>query len=115
MRSPQDIGGLPEGPVDTSEHSLTFWEKQADGLRAAVGAKGLMSSHESRRAIESLGHDAMERLTYYERWTAALSRQMVDRGVLTQDEIDAKVAQVRQRLHDSGELELAPGEAEKFA
>ena len=114
MRSPQDIGGLPEGPVDTAEHRLTFWEKQCDGLRAAVGSKGLMSSHESRRAIESLGHEAMESLTYYERWTAALSRQMVDRGVLSQDEIDAKVAQVRQRLAATGELELAPGEAEKM-
>ena len=114
MRTPQDIGGLPEGPVDPSEHMLNFWEKQADGLRAAVGAKGLMSGHESRRAIESLGEDAMERLTYYERWTAALSLQMVERGVLTQDEIDAKVAQVRQRLADTGELELTPSEAEKL-
>ena len=114
MRSPQDVGGLSEGPIDASPHDLTFWEKQADGLRAAVGSKGLMSSHESRRAIESLGHDAMERLTYYERWTAALSLQMVERGVLTQDEIDAKVAQVRQRLAETGELELRPGEAEKL-
>lgn len=114
MRSPQDVGGLPEGPIDPSGHDLTFWEKQADGLRAAVGAKGLMSSHESRRAIESLGHDAMERLTYYERWTAALSRQMVDRGVLTQDEIDAKVSLIRRRLADTGELELRAGEAEKI-
>ena len=73
-----------------------------------------MSSHESRRAIESLGEDAMERLSYYERWTAALSLQMVARGVLTQDEIDAKVAEVRQRLADTGELELTPGEAEKL-
>ena len=114
MRTPQDIGGLPEGPVDPSEHTLNFWEKQADGLRAAVGAQGLMSSHESRRAIESLGEDAMDRLTYYERWTAALSLQMVARGVLTQDEIDAKVAEVRQRLAETGELELTAGEAEKL-
>ena len=114
MRSPQDIGGLPGGPIDAADHALNFWEKQADGLRAAVGSKGLMSSHESRRAIESLGEDAMERLTYYERWTAALSMQMVSRGVLTQDEIDVKVAQVRQRLADTGELELTSGEAEKL-
>jgi hypothetical protein len=114
MRSPQDIGGLPEGPIDTSEHALTFWEKQCDGLRAAVGSKGLMSSHESRRAIESLGEDAIESLTYYERWTAALSRQMVDRGVLTQDEIDAKVREIRQRLAETGELDLDAGEEEKL-
>jgi hypothetical protein len=113
MRSPQDIGGLPEGPVDKSEHALTFWEKQIDGLRGAVGEKGLMSSHEVRRAVESLGDDAMVRLSYYERWTSALSRQMVDRGVITQDEIDAKVREIRNRLAQTGELELRPGEEEK--
>ena len=37
-------------------------------------------------------------LSYYERWTAALSRVLVDKGVATQDEIDAKVAAVRARL-----------------
>jgi hypothetical protein len=113
MRGPNDVGGLPDGPIDTDAHTLTFWEKQVDGVRAAVGAKGLMTSHESRRSIESLGHDAYETLQYYERWTAALSRQMIDKGILTQDEIDAKVAEIRRRLADTGELELRPGEAEK--
>ena len=111
MRGPHDVGGLDEGPIDTSTHVLTFWEKQVDGLRAAVGAKGLMSSHESRRAIESLGNDAHTTLKYYERWTAALARQMMDKGILTQDEIAAKVAQVRKRLEETGELELQEGEA----
>jgi hypothetical protein len=111
MRGPHDVGGLPEGPIDTSTHVLTFWEKQVDGLRAAVGAKGLMSSHESRRAVESLGHDAHTSLLYYERWTAALARTMMDKGILTQEEIATKVAQVRQRLAETGELELKDHEA----
>lgn len=111
MRGPHDVGGLEEGPIDTSTHVLTFWEKQVDGLRAAVGSKGLMTSHESRRAIESLGHDAHATLKYYERWTAALARQMMDKGILTQDEIAAKVAQVRKRLEETGELELDEAEA----
>ena len=38
---------------------------------------------------------------------------MVDKGILTQDEIDAKVAEVRQRLAESGELELRPEEEAK--
>ena len=45
-----------------------------------------------------LGHDVYNTLTYYERWTAALARVLIDKGVLTQDEVDAKVAQVRERL-----------------
>ena len=48
--------------------------------------------------FRSLGDDAYNTLTYYERWTAALARQLIDKGVLTQDEIDAKVAEVRARL-----------------
>ena len=64
--------------------------------------------------MESLGEEAMGRRTSYERWTAALSLQMVARGVLTQANIDAKVAEVRQRLADTGELELTAGEAEKL-
>ena len=79
MRGPHDVGGLPEGPVDTEAHVLTFWEKQVDGLRAAIGAKGLMNSHESRRAIESLGEDAHKNMQYYERWTAGLCRNMIDK------------------------------------
>ena len=42
--------------------------------------------------------DAYNRLTYYERWTAALARQLIDKGVLTQDEVDAKVAEIRSKL-----------------
>jgi hypothetical protein len=108
MRGPHDVGGLPEGPIDTHAHTLTFWEKQVDGLRAAVGAKGLMTSHESRRAVEALGHDAHENMQYYERWTAALCRNMIDKGILTQDEVDARVAVIRMRLQETGELELDP-------
>ncbi len=110
MRGPHDVGGLPAGPIKTDDPALTFWEKQVDGLRAAVGAKGLMSSHESRRAVEALGEDAHASMKYYERWTAALCRNMIDKGVLTQDEIDARVALVRQRLQETGELESGDAE-----
>jgi hypothetical protein len=113
MRGPHDIGGLPAGPVETEAHQVTLWEKQIDALRSLIGAKGLVSTDENRRYIEELGHDVYNRLGYYERWTAALSRQMVDRGILTQAEIDARVAELRRRLAEAGELELAPGEAEK--
>jgi len=113
MRGPHDIGGLPAGPVETHAHEVTFWEKQIDALRSVIGAKGIVSTHENRRYIEELGHDAYDRLGYYERWTAALCRQMVDRGILTQQEIDERVAELRRRLEEADELKLAEGEAVK--
>jgi hypothetical protein len=103
MRGPHDLGGLPAGPVDTAPHDLTFWEKQIDAMNTVLAQKGLRRTDENRRYIEMLGDDAYNTLTYYERWTAALARQLIDKGVLTQDEIDAKVAEVRARLgQDAG-------------
>ena len=98
MRGPHDIGGLPAGPVDLQPHDMTFWEKQIDALNMLLAQKGLRRTDENRRYVEMLGHDAYNTLSYYERWTAALARQLIDKGVFTQDEVDAKVAEVRARL-----------------
>jgi hypothetical protein len=45
-----------------------------------------------------LGHDAYNKLSYYERWTASMSRLLIDKGHITQVEIDAKIADLRIRL-----------------
>ena len=111
MRGPHDVGGLDAGSVDTGTHDLTFWEKQIDGIRAVVGAKGIYRTDENRRFVESLGHEAYDKMSYYERWTAALMRGLIEKGVLTQDEIDARVKVVRQRLEKTGELEMPKGGA----
>ena len=98
MRGPHDVGGLAAGPVDTEPHSLTFWEKQIDAINALLSAKGLKRTDENRRYIEMLGHDVYNTLNYYERWTASLSRMMIDKGVLTQDELDQRIAEIKTRL-----------------
>lgn len=98
MRGPHDVGGLPAGAVDTAPHDMTFWEKQIDALNVLLSQKGLRRVDENRRYIEMLGDDAYNTLSYYERWTAALARQLIDKGVFTQDEVDAKVAEIRARL-----------------
>jgi hypothetical protein len=98
MRGPHDLGGLPAGKVDTVPHEPSFWEKQIDAMNTLLAQKGLRRTDENRRYVEMLGHDAYRTLTYYERWTAALARQLIDKGVLTQDEIDARIAELRTRL-----------------
>ena len=100
MRGPHDVGGQPAGPVETQPHDVTFWEKQIDALHTLVGddKRRITVRDENRRYVESLGDDAYNTLTYYERWTAAMCRQLIDKGVLTQDEVDGKVADIRQRL-----------------
>lgn len=112
MRGPHDIGGTNPGPIDTAPHDLTLWEKQIDAIHALIAdsKRRIATRDENRRYIESLGNDVYNTLNYYERWTAAMCRQLIDKGVLTQDEIDARVAEVRKRLAETGELERAPGD-----
>ena len=111
MRGPHDVGGLAAGPVEPQAHDVTFWEKQIDAVRAVVGSKSIYRTDENRRFVEALGHDAYEKLTYYERWTAALMRGLIEKGVLTQDEIDERVKVVRERLASTGEIESSGEEA----
>jgi hypothetical protein len=108
MRGPHDVGGTEAGPVDTSTHELSFWEKQIDAMNVLLGdaKRGIKTSDVNRFYVESLGHEAYHNLAYYERWTAALFRQVVEKGVLTQEEIDARIAELRERLGNdlAGEL-----------
>lgn len=97
MRGYHDLGGLPAGPVAQSEHDCAYWEKRADALLVLLSAKGLMRTDELRRGIESLGADVYERLSYYERWIGSITQMMIEKGIVTIDELGRKMAEVEAR------------------
>lgn len=101
MARVHDRGGWPPEkpiqPIDQGEHQLMDWERRMDALHGILGAKGLRTTDEMRRAIESLESQQYEALSYYERWTAALEILMVEKGVLTTVEIDQMAAQLEAR------------------
>jgi hypothetical protein len=90
-----DMGGSPGGPIDKSPHEVEDWERLADAISSALGARGLQSTDEHRRAIESL--ESYRDLSYYERWVAATEKLLVEKGVLTGDEIDERAAEIERR------------------
>ena len=97
MTRPHDRGGWPtDEPIDRSDHQRLDWEVRMDALHQVLGRKGLRTTDQMRRAIESLDPELYESLSYYERWTAALEILMVEKDVLTSEEIDGKMAQLEQ-------------------
>ncbi len=92
-----DIGGLPGGPIDRREHETAGWEKLITALGSVLSEKRLRTVHESRRAQEDLGDD-YNRLAYFERWAQATANLMYEKGVLTPDEVAARMAEIRGRL-----------------
>jgi hypothetical protein len=89
-----DRGGRPDaGPIDRAEHAYTMWEKRTDAIRGVLGAKQIIRTDELRRAIESIEPGRYETLTYYERWLVAVEMLLVEKGLLTSEEIDRKMAE----------------------
>ena len=92
-----DMGGRPAGAAPGAEHDYALWEKRVDALVVLLGGKGLMTVDELRRALEEMGEDAFERLSYYERWIAAVAEVMIERGVVTVDELGRRMAEIAER------------------
>jgi Nitrile hydratase beta subunit len=100
MRMHHDMGGLPAGPVERSEHEYEPWEKLVDAVFILLSTRhpNLLRVDELRRNIEALAPDVYDRLTYYERWAASMTHAMIQRGVITSEELARKMQEIEQRL-----------------
>jgi nitrile hydratase subunit beta len=90
------MGGEPGGAIDIVDHGMKFWEKQANALRSTLTSRKLLRLDELRRAAEDLGARYLE-LEYFERTTHALRVVLIERGLITEAELAAKMAEVRKR------------------
>jgi hypothetical protein len=89
------MGGRPTSEALTlEEHALADWEVLADALSVALGACGLRTTDELRRAMEDMPAEEYLSLSYYERWVRGTEQLLVEKGVLTTDEIDRKMAEL---------------------
>jgi hypothetical protein len=108
MHRHHDMGGLPAGPVERAEHDYAPWEKRVDAiLRLLTDRKRrIMTVDELRRGIESLGPGAYDELSYYERWMASVGEILLEKGVITVDELGRRMAEVEARWKGAAEQKL---------
>jgi hypothetical protein len=102
-RGPQDIGGDAAGPVDTADHGMKFWERQANGLRSVLQRNKVIRTDELRRAAEDLG-ERYSKLQYFEITTSALRTVLLEKGLITEQELEAKMKEVRRRFDVPDEM-----------
>ena len=103
-RGPQDIGGDTAGPIDTADHGMKFWERQANGLRSVLQRKKIVRTDELRRAAEDLG-ERYSQLQYFEITTSALRTVLLEKGLITEQELEAKMKEIRARFDVPDEME----------
>ena len=96
MTGVHDLGGSPGGPIDIGQHEVEDWERLADAVTIVLDKKGLKTTDEHRRAQESLPPQQYQALSYYERWVAATELLLVEKGILTREEIDARAEELAE-------------------
>ncbi len=98
MNGAHDMGGMDGfGPVEIERDEPIFhteWERRAMALTVAMGFQGLWNIDKSRYARENrdpLGYLAD---SYYERWLFGLEVLLEENGLVTRDEIAARMAEL---------------------
>jgi hypothetical protein len=97
-RSANDLGGLPADPLVISDHELLPWEKRCHALLDVLDQYKIVNTEEKRRGIDDLGSEIYGKLTYYEKWIVSAANVLMQKGILTPDEIAQKVDEVKARL-----------------
>jgi nitrile hydratase beta subunit len=86
-----DLGGMHGfGPVDPEPNEPVFhheWERRAFALNLATGFLGRWNIDMGRYAREHMPPAEYLATTYYEHWLYGLERLLVDRGLVTANEL----------------------------
>ena len=94
MNGVHDLGGMDGfGPVEIEADEPVFhhaWERVVFGLTAATSAQRLRNVHEFRHAIERMDPTHYLGSPYYEHWLTGLTTLLIEKGVLTAAELEAK-------------------------
>ena len=98
-----DMGGNPAGEINLEEHDYALWEKRIDALMVLCSARGHFTVDGLRRALEDMGEDAFESMSYYERWVAAVNQNLLEVGVYSIEDLGARMAEVSARGETYGE------------
>jgi nitrile hydratase len=96
MTRVHDMGGrFGDGAVLPEAEQPVFhtdWHARALAVTLACGALGQWNLDTSRHARERLKPTDYARFSYYEKWIAALANLLVEKGVVTRDELAGRAA-----------------------
>ena len=100
MNGIHDLGGMHGfGPIEREADEPLFhadWEGRVFAMSRLIKQQGYFSSDENRNGIEHMAPADYLRSSYYERWLASLVSILIQRGVLTGEELDARVDLLRR-------------------
>jgi nitrile hydratase subunit beta len=102
-----DLGGMHGfGPIEREEHEPVFhaqWERRIFAIAVATMGLRYYNTDELRRSIERIPPARYLASSYYERWVYAIEAMLVEKNLLSSEEIGART----ERLLHSEHLSLS--------
>ena len=96
MDGVHDLGGMQGfGKVEREEAEPVFharWEVEVLAMMRAGGGRGVYNLDEFRHAVERMRPADYLAATYYEKWLDGITRLFVEKGVITEAELAARIA-----------------------
>jgi nitrile hydratase len=100
MNGVHDLGGMHGlGPIAPEADEPVFhteWEGRMFALFMASFAGGHFNVDEFRHAIEKMAPAEYLQSSYYEHWLHAVETLLIERGVLTEAEITARMSELKE-------------------
>ncbi len=98
MRTPHDVGGESDVPMQWEEKQEEQWELNTYVTCECLAWRGVWNAEERRRRQNvDLGNSNYLALPYYGRWLLTAARIMVDKQHITLTELMEKMQEVRKR------------------
>ena len=98
MNGAHDMGGMHGfGPINPDSDEPVFhheWERRAFAITVAAGFLGKWNLDMSRYARERLEPAEYLSTSYYEHWIHGLELLLVEKGLLTQEEIKQRMLEL---------------------
>ena len=98
MNGIHDLGGMHGiGPIVREENEPVFhsdWERHMSALVRAMRAGEQSNLDEFRHSIERMDPARYLQSSYYERWLDGAERLLLEKGTITREELDARIAEL---------------------
>jgi len=94
-----DVGGLPGMTIRQETHPSTMHHKRVDALYVLLTTPPVSAFRVDsiRRMIETNNAHDYKNLGYYDKWIRAVHQVLIEQQILTAEEIEARMQEVRAR------------------
>jgi nitrile hydratase len=100
MNGVHDLGGMHGfGPIPYEKDAPVFhepWEGRLYGLIRAIAVPLTRNTDEGRYALEQLDPAVYLGSSYYERWLIRTEKKVVEKGIITANQLDEQIAFLRE-------------------